>query len=95
MAEFLGGIGLVLGALTRVAAFGLICNMVVAIATVNGRFGLFANWGGDQSGEGYEFHLLVIAICIALVKSGGGALSVDRLLIKMTESKFAPVRAKL
>ncbi len=35
------------------------------------------NWFGNQKGEGFEYHLLVIAICIALIIQGGGALSVD------------------
>jgi uncharacterized membrane protein YphA (DoxX/SURF4 family) len=46
MAEFLGGLGLILGFLTRVAAFGVLCNMVVAIVFNNSRFGFFMNWGG-------------------------------------------------
>src|SRR5260370_8003329 len=32
-AEFLGGLGLILGLLTRVAAFGIFCNMIVAGAS--------------------------------------------------------------
>src|SRR5215467_160155 len=43
-AEFLGGIGLVLGFLTRVAAFGIAVNMCVAIAMVHGPNGFFMNW---------------------------------------------------
>src|ERR1700704_4188662 len=50
--EFLGGIGLLFGLLSRVAAFGIACNMVVAIALVHRHFGLFANWYGTQKGEG-------------------------------------------
>src|ERR1700761_7705590 len=40
-AEFFGGIGLILGFLTRIAAFGITVNMVVAIVTVHYRNGLF------------------------------------------------------
>src|SRR5580704_16994040 len=43
-AEFFGGIGLVLGFLTRVAALGIGVNMVVAILTVHRAFGFFMNW---------------------------------------------------
>src|SRR5580693_10438296 len=57
-AEFFGGIGLLLGLLTRIAAFGITVNMLVAIFTVHLQFGLFANWAGTQKGEGIEFHLL-------------------------------------
>src|ERR1700720_3474364 len=56
-AEFFGGLGLILGLLTRVASFGIFCNMLVAIATVHSSFGFFMNWAGTQKGEGYEYHL--------------------------------------
>ena len=80
MAEFLGGIGLILGLLCRVAAFGITVNMLVAILLVHLPNGLFMNWGGNQKGEGYEYHLLVIAITVVLMVKGAGALSIDRAL---------------
>ena len=79
-AEFFGGIGLLLGFLTRIAAFGIGVNMLVAIMTVHLQFGLFMNWTGTQKGEGFEFHLLVLAIVVFLVIRGAGAYSVDRVL---------------
>jgi putative oxidoreductase len=79
-AEFFGGIGLLLGLLTRIAAFGIFVNMIVAIVKVHGQFGLFANWSGTQKGEGYEYHLLVLAITAFLMIKGGGAFSADRKL---------------
>jgi putative oxidoreductase len=79
-AEFFGGIGLLLGLLTRVAAFGIAVNMLVAIFTVHLQFGLFANWSGTQKGEGIEYHLLVLAITTFLMIKGGGAFSVDSKL---------------
>ena len=77
-AEFLGGIGLLLGFLGRVAAFGIATNMVVAIILVHRHFGFFANWTGMQKGEGYEFHTLVLVICLTILIRGSGALSIDR-----------------
>ena len=74
MAEFLGGIGLIVGFLSRIAAFGILCNMLVAICMVHRQFGFFANWSGQQKGEGIEYHLLAIMI------AGSGALSVDAAL---------------
>jgi putative oxidoreductase len=79
-AEFFGGLGLIAGLLTRVAALGIFTNMVVAIALVHARFGLFMNWAGTQKGEGYEFHLLVLSIAAYLIVRGAGAFSIDRLL---------------
>ena len=81
-AEFLGGLGLIVGLLTRLAAFGIAMNMLVAIFTVHLQYGLFANWFGNQKGEGIEFHLLVVAIAIVLMARGSGALSADRALSK-------------
>ena len=79
-AEFFGGLGLILGLLTRVAAFGIAVNMLVAIATVHGSFGLFMNWTGAQKGEGIEYHLIVLAITAFLMIRGAGAFSVDRVI---------------
>jgi putative oxidoreductase len=76
-AEFLGSIGLILGLLGRVAAFGIASNMLVAVAMVHWHFGLFANWAGNQKGEGVEYHLLALAIAFAIMIKGSGAFSVD------------------
>ena len=79
-AEFFGGLGLMLGLLTRIAALGIFSNMVVAIAMVHHRFGFFMNWTGAQKGEGVEYHLLVLAITAFLMIRGAGAVSIDRVL---------------
>ena len=79
-AEFFGGLGLILGFLTRIAAFGIAVNMLVAIATVHGAFGFFMNWSGTQKGEGFEYHLLVLAMTAFLIIRGAGAFSVDHAL---------------
>src|SRR5579864_8916005 len=47
-AEFFGGLGLIFGLLSRIAAFGIICNMLVAIALVHHANGFFMNWTGQQ-----------------------------------------------
>ena len=79
-AEFFGGLGLIFGLLTRVASFGIFCNMIVAVTMVHHQFGFFMNWTGAQKGEGYEYHLLVLATTAFLMIRGAGAVSVDRLL---------------
>jgi len=81
-AEFLGGIALILGFLSRFAALGIGIEMLVAITLVHMRNGVFMNWYGNQKGEGYEYHLFAIAICILIMVKGAGALSVDRALTK-------------
>jgi len=80
LAEFLGSLGLIVGLLTRVAAFGITCVMVVAIFMVHLPNGFFMNWSGKQAGEGFEYHLLVLAITVVLMWRGAGAYSVDRKL---------------
>jgi putative oxidoreductase len=80
MAEFLGGIGLILGFLSRIAAFGIAVNMLVAVFMVHLRNGLFMNWTGKQPGEGFEYHLLVIAIAAMVMVRGAGAFSVDHAM---------------
>jgi putative oxidoreductase len=79
-AEFFGGLGLIFGLFTRVAAFGVFFNMLVAVAMVHHQFGFFMNWTGAQKGEGYEYHLLILATTVFLMIRGAGAASVDRLL---------------
>jgi putative oxidoreductase len=79
-AEFFGGLGLVVGLLSRIAAFGIVVNMVVAVLTVHLPNGFFMNWSGAQKGEGFEYHLLAIALGIAILVGGAGAVSMDRAL---------------
>ena len=86
-AEFLGGLGLLVGFLARIAALGIIVNMVVAVLMVHSKVGFFANWNGKQPGEGYEFHLLAIALGLAILVKGAGAFSVDRILATQTPAR--------
>jgi putative oxidoreductase len=81
-AEFFGGLGLIVGLLGRVAAFGIACNMVVAIVKVHAANGLFMNWAGNQKGEGFEYHLLVLAMTVAIMIVGSGAFSIDLALMR-------------
>jgi putative oxidoreductase len=66
---------------TRVAAvgiFGLFVGMIVFIHRPNG---FFMNWFGKLPAgmEGFEYHLLVLGLCVAIFMEGGGKFSVDRL----------------
>ncbi len=87
-AEFFGGLGLIFGLLTRVASFGIFINMVVAVVLVHGQYGFFMNWTGAQKGEGFEYHLLVLAVTAFLMIRGAGAASVDRLLSSLAQETF-------
>jgi putative oxidoreductase len=86
MSEGLGWMGLVTGFLTRIAAFGIGMNMAVAVYMIHWHNGFFMNWygvmtsEGKPAGEGFEFHLLVIAIALALMIRGGGKWSIDKAI---------------
>jgi putative oxidoreductase len=80
VAEFFGSLGLIVGLLGRVAAFGIFCVMVVAILAVHLPNGFFMNWSGKQAGEGFEYHLLAIGLALAVMVGGSGTLSFDRAL---------------
>jgi putative oxidoreductase len=80
--QFSGAICLLAGFLTRVAALAIAAEMVVAVYLVHLQHGFFLNWMGQEKGEGYEYHLLVIGICLALMIKGGGPWSIDRAIVK-------------
>jgi putative oxidoreductase len=80
--ESFGSLGLIAGLLTRFTAASFIVIMLGAIATVHWPVGFFMNWSGQQQGEGFEFHLLVIAISAALLITGGGKWSLDKLMAR-------------
>lgn len=82
VAESAGSVGLILGCLTRLAAFGVLCNMVVAATLVSAPHGFFMNWYGNQKGEGFEFHILAAGLALVAILRGGGALSVDYLITR-------------
>src|ERR1700761_5311483 len=60
LTEFVAPFLLAAGLFTRIAAFALGFEMLVAIVMVHGANGFFMNWFGKQAGEGFEYHLLVI-----------------------------------
>lgn len=82
LAEFAGALLLLTGVFTRIGAFGIMVNMAVAVLLVHLPHGFFMNWTGTQTGEGFEFHILALAISLAIVIRGGGALSIDAKLAR-------------
>jgi putative oxidoreductase len=91
--EFFGGIAILLGLLTRLAALGVGATMVVAILTVHLKNGFFAPMGG-------EFPLSLLASAIALVIAGAGAFSIDALIAQRVnagagaDSDVVPTRTR-
>ena len=80
--EFFGGLGLIVGLLTRIASLAVAGLMIGAIFMVHLPNGFFMNWMGNQKGEGFEFHLLALAMAATLLLRGAGAFSLDRTLSK-------------
>lgn len=74
IAEFFGGLALVFGFLTGLAALGILIDMLVAVILIHGKNGFFLNTGG------FEYNLALIAMALSLILSGPGALSIDRLI---------------
>ena len=75
--ESFGSLALLAGLLTRFTAASLAVIMFGAITLVHLPHGFFMNWFGQQKGEGFEYHLLVIGIAAALLVTGGGKWSMD------------------
>ncbi|PLY03919.1 MAG: hypothetical protein C0624_06505 [Desulfuromonas sp.] len=82
IAESFGALGLIVGLTTRIAAFGVGTTIGVAALMAHTQNGFFMNWSGQQAGEGFEFHLLVVGMALALMISGGGKWSLDRAVAK-------------
>ena len=78
--EFIGSICLILGFWTRIWALGFIGLFIGIILSAHLSNGFFMNWSGNQSGEGYEYHLLVIGMAWALAVGGAGKFSINHTM---------------
>lgn len=81
LAETAGVLGLLSGLTTRIAAFGIGMNMLVA-GLLHSPNGFLMNWSGTNNGEGFEYHILAGAIALVLIVGGGGRFSLDRALTR-------------
>jgi putative oxidoreductase len=80
-AEFFGSIALILGLMSRFSASSIIAVMLGAIYFVTGNH-FFMNWYSEPGrGEGFEFHILAIALGLIVVISGAGKYSIDGMLV--------------
>lgn len=86
LAESLGALALIAGLATRFSAFGIAAVMVGAVLTTHLDHGFFMNWFGAQKGEGYEYHLLTLALAVPLMLRGGGKYAVDTFLLDRLRS---------
>jgi putative oxidoreductase len=81
LAESVGALALILGFAGRFMAFSIALTMVGAIAMVHAKAGFFMNWGAAAGKyEGFEYHILAIAMAVAVMIRGSGAASVDLAL---------------
>jgi putative oxidoreductase len=81
LVELLGGLAMLVGFLARPAALGLITVMLVAIVKVHAQHGFFINYSNTPGkGHGFEFNFALIAMALAILVGGAGALSVDYAL---------------
>lgn len=78
--EFIGAIALILGFASRIWSALIIILFIGIIFTSHLDFGFFMNWFGNQKGEGYEYHLLIIGLSFALLINGSGKNSIDNLI---------------
>lgn len=83
--EVAGSVMLILGLASRPAAVGIGGVMIGAMLTVHLPNGSFMDWFGQLSGEGFEFHILMLGLVVVIALKGGGALSVDRYLADRLE----------
>jgi putative oxidoreductase len=80
--EFFGSLLVLMGLGSRLAAVMIAFLSVGIIFTSHIQYGFFINWSGNQKGEGYEYFLLLIGLCLALLVNGSGKLSLDKVLAK-------------
>lgn len=92
MSDSAGAVCLIMGFATRFMASSIALVMVGAIALVHGRWGFYMNWYAERRGEGFEFHLLILAIMIVLIVRGGGKASVDRWISGRLEDRSNSIR---
>jgi putative oxidoreductase len=77
-AECVGGLLIIAGFATRIAAFFILVDMLVALTKVHLHNGLTGQGG-------YQFVLTLAAVSFALILFGGGAISVDWLVGSKTK----------
>jgi putative oxidoreductase len=91
--ESFGALGLIIGLLGRLAAFGISLIMLGAIFLVHLPNGFFMNWFGNQPGEGFEYHILAVGLALITLIKGSGRWSIDGLLTKNLSNRSSRLEA--
>ncbi len=78
--ESIGAVFLIFGFLSRISAAGIFIIMLGAIFMGHLQHGFFMNWFGNQQGEGFEYHLLVIGLSLVVLVQGGGRWALDSII---------------
>ena len=79
--DFFAGSGLVFGLFTRVDALIVVVNTTVAVILHSLNIGLFEDWSRTQGSSGINYFLLGLFVALILFIRGGGAFSLDRMLL--------------
>lgn len=87
LGESLGAISLIIGLFGRFMAASLFIIMMGAMLIGHSQYGFFMNWFGNKAGEGIEYHLLTFGLSLAILISGSGAFSIDRIIFRKIASK--------
>ena len=80
--EFVGSLSVIAGFASRIWSAMIIVLMLGIIFTSHIGNGFFMNWLGNQGGEGFEYHLLVIGLSVAILINGSGKYAVDKIISK-------------
>ena len=84
-----GTLFILCGLLTRFFAAAFIVLLLGMIFKAHVQFGFFMNWFGNQKGEGFEYHLLIIGIAVSLLISGPGKWSLDHLIHRLLKHRVS------
>lgn len=93
--EFFGALLLIFGAFSRVVAIGVVALFTGIVFSAHSGNGFFMNWAGSQKGEGFEYHLLIIGMALAVLVNGAGRFSIDGLISRRTSLAAATKRQPL
>ena len=78
--EFVGALSFIAGFASRIWSVSTIILFIGIIFTSHLDNGFFMNWFGNQKGEGYEYHLLIIGLSLATLVNGSGKHSIDKII---------------